>query len=473
MLSTTKEENLHLTSILADDARSTEAKIKCVKNAEVKWLVENQELCTWITCHDSGKTMVDVALGEILMTCSKLEWLNNHGERALRMEMRYSNLMMSYKKCQVIYKPKGVVSAIVSWNYSLHNAWSPIIASIFAGNAVALKASEHVIWSMEWFVGAIHKCLEVLGYDADIVQTVCCWPDQAEALTKSPLIRHITFIGSEEVGRKLGEKDPAIILPDTDLQRWSSIWMCGIFQNLGQNCIGIEHLIVHSEHYDKLYNILMDRVTKLHFWSVLAPTCEGYIDTMDCGSMISNVWFDVLEELVFQGRKMELLHMSCEGKSYFQATVVGDAKPNSRIAQVELFAPIALLIQYDDIDEVITIANGMQYGLGVSVFGPHQDLCIEVAKELHCGMVSVNDFGVFYVSHLPFGGTKYSRYGRFSGTEGLRALTNPKAIITDRWPSFAQTSTPKVLDYSIHSLMRSCVVLCDGVGIYMSMYALN
>lgn len=131
--------------------------------------------------------MVDAALGEILTTCSKLEWLINHGERALRTETRYSNLMMSYKKSQVIYEPKGVVSAIVSWNYrwclfsgvtdkvadlivALHNAWSPIISSIFAGNAIVLKASEHVIWSTEWFVGAIHKCLEVLGYDADIVQ---------------------------------------------------------------------------------------------------------------------------------------------------------------------------------------------------------------------------------------------------------------------------------------------------------------
>ncbi|KAG2041409.1 Aldehyde/histidinol dehydrogenase [Suillus americanus] len=503
--------SLHLTSVLADDARSIEAKIKRAKNAQVKWcetsfgerrrvmrsllkwLVENQELCARVACRDSGKTMVDAALGEILSTCSKLEWLINHGERALRTETRYSNLMMSYKKSQVIYEPKGVVSAIVSWNYPLHNAWSPIIASIFAGNAIVLKASEHVIWSTEWFVGAIHKCLEVLGYDADIVQTVCCWPDQAEALTKSPLIRHITFIGSEEVGRKvamaatehltpvtleLGGKDPAIILPDTDLQKWSSIWMRGVFQNSGQNCIGIERFIVHSEQHNELYDILTDRAAKLRFGSVLAPSREGYINTVDCGSMISNDRFDVLEELVFQAQEdgarvdvggKELLHTSCEGKSYFQATVVGDAQPNSRIAQVELFAPIALLIRYDDIDEAITIANGTRYGLGASVFGPHQDLCIEVAKELHCGVVSVNDFGVFYLNQdLPFGGTKSSGYGRFGGPEGLRALTNPKAIVTDRWPSFVQTSIPKVLDYPIRSLVRSW----DFVhGLTMLLYA--
>jgi acyl-CoA reductase-like NAD-dependent aldehyde dehydrogenase len=144
--------------------------------------------------------------------------------------------------------------------------------------------------------------------------------------------------------------------------------------------------------------------------------------------MISNDRFEVLEELIFQAQEdgarvdvggKELLHTSCEGRSYFQATVVGDADPKSRIAQMEcrcccatgfkvltlisiheVFAPIALLIKYDDIDDAITIANGTRYGLGASVFGPHQDLCIEVAKELHCGMVSVNDFGVFYVSRF-------------------------------------------------------------------------
>ena len=63
-----------------------------------------------------------------------------------------------------------------------------------------------------------------------------------------------------------------------------------------------------------------------------------------------------------------------------------------------VFAPIALLIRYDDIEEAIKIANGTKYGLGASVFGPHQDLCLEVARELECGMVSINDFGVFYVS---------------------------------------------------------------------------
>ncbi|KAN0075408.1 Aldehyde/histidinol dehydrogenase [Tylopilus felleus] len=491
--------SLHIKTVIADNEREIQTKIQRAKQTQVswaqttfaerrrvmrsllKWLVENQEACARVACRDTGKTLIDAALGEILTTCSKLEWLINHGERALRTETRYSNLLLSYKKSQVVYEPKGVVCAIVSWNYPLHNAWSPIIASIFAGNAIVLKCSEHVVWSTDWFVGAIHKALEACGHDADILQTVCCWPDKAEVLTKSPLIKHITFIGSEEIGRKvamaatehlipvtleLGGKDPAIILPDTDIQRWASVWMRGVFQNAGQNCIGIERLIVHSEQFDELYETLTERVKKLRVGSVLAPSREGYINTVDCGSMLTSDRFDLLENFIFEaheaGAQMAVggkkyLHPSSAGNAYFAATVLGDVDPKSRIAQTELFAPIALLIRYDDIEEAIKIANGTKYGLGASVFGPHQDLCLEVARELECGMVSINDFGVFYLNQdLPFGGTKSSGYGRFvGGPEGLRALTNPKAIVSDRWPTLMQTRIPKVLDYPIRSLVRS------------------
>lgn len=82
--------------------------------------------------------------------------------------------------------------------------------------------------------------------------------------------------------------------------------------------------------------------------------------------------------------------MSCDAVNFCTLLLMLDIR--------QVFAPIALLIRYDDIDEAITIANGTRYGLGASVFGPHQDLCLEVARELHCGMVSINDFGVFYVS---------------------------------------------------------------------------
>ncbi|KAJ7581409.1 Aldehyde/histidinol dehydrogenase [Mycena floridula] len=488
----------HILTVVADNAAEIQAKINKAAQAQKTWrdttfrqrrrvmrtlkawLVDNQEACAKVGCRDTGKTLVEAALGEILTTCSKLEWLVNHGEKALEPETRASNLMLSYKKSQVYYEPRGVVAAIVSWNYPLHNAWSPIVAAIFAGNGIVLKCSENVIWSSSWFVDVIKHALTICGHDPELVQIVCCWPEEADALTASPMIKHITFIGSDTVGRKvaitaaqnftpvtleLGGKDPAIILPDTDLNKWASIWMRGIFQNSGQNCIGIERLIVHASQYDQLREILEERVGKLRLGSVMATTDEGYISPVDCGAMISKVRFRALQNLIIaaeeagaqtnDGGGREYNHVYNNG-SYFRPAVVGPVTSDMEIAQQEVFAPIALLMPYDDIPEAIEIANGTKYGLGASVFGPDQSQCVEIAKQLECGMVSINDFGVFYLNQdLPFGGTKHSGYGRFGGPEGLRALTNPKAIMVDRWPSLMQTSIPAVLDYPIRSLSSS------------------
>lgn len=120
-----------------------------------------------------------------------------------------------------------------------------------------------------------------------------------------------------------------------------------------------------------------------------------------------------------------------------------------------------LVIPYDTIDEAVAIANGSRYGLGASVWGPDQRECVTVGRLLECGMVSVNDFGVFYLNQdLPFGGVKSSGYGRFGGPEGLRGLTNPKAIVEDRFPWLVQTSIPRTLDYPVRSLVQSWYVYC-------------
>ena len=80
-----------------------------------------------------------------------------------------------------------------------------------------------------------------------------------------------------------------------------------------------------------------------------------------------------------------------------------------------MFAPVAVLMQYEEIEDAIELANNTKYGLGASVFGYDQEQCIEVAKRLECGMVSVNDFGVFYVSSC-------------LAAQGLHAFTKPISL---------------------------------------------
>ncbi|KAH9947117.1 meiotic sister-chromatid recombination aldehyde dehydrogenase [Amylocystis lapponica] len=443
-----------------------------------KWLVDNQETCAKVACRDTGKTLLDAALGEILVTCAKMDWLINHGEGALKPETRHSSLLMCYKTGRVHYEPLGVVAAIVSWNYPLHSTFSTVLAALFAGNAIVVKCSEHVVWSSMWFVGAIKECLRACKQDPELVQLVCCYPEDAEVLTRSPFIKHITFIGSEDVGRKvamaatqhltpctleLGGKDPAIIMENTDLQRWISVLMRAFFQNSGQNCVGLERIIVHSSQYEELYAMMAERAMELRPGSALAMPDDGFVPVVDCGAMINTDRLENLQRIIsnardagvqIDGEGKRRIHPYLEEGAYFGPTVVGNPDPFSEIAQAELFAPVVVIMKYDTIDEAIDLANGTKYGLGASVFGPDQDECVKVAKRLECGMVRSTTLGCS-TQDLPFGGTKMSGYGRMSGPEGLRALTNPKAIVTDRFAWLVQTSIPKVVDYPIRSAVQS------------------
>lgn len=82
-----------------------------------RFVLENQETIARVACLDSGKTMVDASLGEILVTAEKLKWTINHGEEALKPERRPTNFLMMYKWNEVIWEPLGVVAACVSWKY--------------------------------------------------------------------------------------------------------------------------------------------------------------------------------------------------------------------------------------------------------------------------------------------------------------------------------------------------------------------
>lgn len=435
----------------------------------LKFILENQETIARVACLDSGKTMVDAALGEILVTAEKLRWTIRHGEDSLKSERRPTNLLMMYKWNEIIYQPLGVVAVCHSWNYPFHNAHSPIIASIFAGNAVIVKGSEATAWSSSYFISIVTRALEVCGHSPDIVQPVICWPDVANHLTSHPDIGHITFIGSRQVAHhvcasaaksltpvcvELGGKDPAIVLDDlsdSDFKRVASILMRGTFQSAGQNCIGIERVIALSKVHDRLVEYLTPKIRALKPGSILTDPTETPIDV---GASISAATFDNLEALVedavqhgarlLAGGK-RYTHPSHPSGHYFTPTFLADVTPSMKIAQQELFAPVFLLMRADSVSNAISIANSTIYALGASVYGSSTADLERVVRDVHAGMVAVNDFAVTYMVQLPFGGVKGSGYGRFAGKEGLRSLCNVKAVTRDRWWG-VKTSIPPPMD---------------------------
>ncbi|GJN93952.1 hypothetical protein Rhopal_007012-T1 [Rhodotorula paludigena] len=442
---------------------SSWARRRRVMRSLLVWTVREAEALSKIASRDSGKTLVDAAFGEILTTCEKLRWVIANGESILSPSSRPTNLVLAHKVSKVVYEPLGVVAALVSYNYPFHNVLGPIIASLAAGNAIVVKPSEQVAWSSQVYLDAVRKCLEACGEDPDLVQIVLTLPDSVEALTGDTRIKHITFIGSEEVGKKValkGAEDPAVLCPSADLKYFADTWMRGVFQSGGQNCIGIERFLVHSSLYETFISTMEPRIAALQLGDVLSPKAAE--KQIDVGAIISDRLFDELESLIAQAVK-EGARCLVGGKRaskeavgdghYFQPTLLVDVTPSMAIAQKEIFAPVMVVMRYDTLDEAVALANGTRYGLGASVFGRSQQECRYVMDRLECGMVCSNDFGVFYLNQsLPFGGAKASgNAGRFAGPEGLRSLCNLKAVTEDRFHGWIQTGIPPLLAYPIKS----------------------
>ncbi|KAK1596833.1 aldehyde dehydrogenase [Colletotrichum navitas] len=435
---------------------------------------DNQEAICRAACLDSGKTMVDAQLGEILVTVEKLTWTLNHGEKALRPSPRPTNLLMAYKHNEVRYEPLGVVGALVSWNYPFHNLIGPIISSIFAGNGVLVKVSEQTAWSSQYFTSIARGALIAHGYNPALIQTVVCWPQTANHITSHPKISHLTFIGSRPVCLKvaasaaksltpliaeLGGKDPSIVLDSAvkDLNRVVDILMRGTFQASGQNCIGIERIIATPKLYEQLVSTLAPKVQALR----LGPTA-------DVGAMISDANFDRLEALIEKALKQGArllaggrrhIHPEYPKGHYFTPTLLVDVTPDMDIANEECFGPVMTIMRAPgpDAESVLSVANAPDFGLGASVFGSDNDPVLRVVVDgLNTGMVAVNDFGATYAVQLPFGGVGGSGYGRFAGEEGLRGLCNIKSICADRFGWLGvRTSIPPPVRYPVPDQERS------------------
>ena len=450
-------------------AQTTFSQRRRVLRTILNFILDNQETIARVACLDSGKTMVDASLGEILVTVEKLRWTLRHGEASLKSQHPSTNLLMIYKSNEVMYQPLGVVAALYSWNYPFHNNLNPIIASIFAGNAIVVKGSEATAWSSTYFTSIVTRALEVCGHSPDIVRSVVCWPNVADHLTSHPDISHITFIGSRPVAHyvcasaakaltpvcvELGGKDPAIILDDlsaSDFNRVASILMRGTFQSAGQNCIGIERVIALPRVYDQLITHLTPKIRALRSGSALNST-----DPIDVGASISDASFSNLERLI-QDAVAKGARLLAGGTRYtdpahpqghyFTPTFLADVTPSMEIAQTELFAPVFLLMRATSVSDAIAIANGTIYALGASVYGSSSADLERVVREVHAGMVAVNDFAVTYMVQLPFGGVKGSGYGRFAGAEGLRSLCSMKSVTRDRWAwAGVKTAIPPPMD---------------------------
>ncbi|GAB4843017.1 hypothetical protein Ancab_012994 [Ancistrocladus abbreviatus] len=458
----------------------------------LKYIIEHQELICEISSRDTGKTMVDASLGEIMTTCEKITWLLSQGERWLRPEYRSSGRSMLHKVSRVEFHPLGVIGAIVSWNYPFHNIFNPMLAAIFSGNGIVIKVSEHASWSGCFYLRIIQAALAAVGAPENLVDIITGFSETGEALVSS--VDKIIFVGSPGVGKlimkkasetlipvtlELGGKDAFVVCEDVDVPHVAQIAVRAALQSSGQNCAGAERFYVHRD----IYTSFVAQVVKIVKSVTAGPPLSGKYDMgaicmPDHSERLQNLVNEALDkgaEIICRGSFGNLGTDAVD--QFFPPTVIVNVNHSMQLMQEEAFGPIMPIMKFSSDEEVVRLANDSKYGLGCAVFSGNQGRARKIASQIQCGVVAINDFASTYMCQsLPFGGGKHSGFGRFAGVEGLRACCLVKAVAEDRWWPYVKTKIPKPLQYpvaeSAFEFQQSLVEALYGLNIWDRLRAL-
>ena len=450
--------------------KSSFAKRRLLMRTMLRYITENQEICAKVAVRDSGKTLIDAIIGEVLTTCEKLAWLASSGEQYLVPEPRATGRLMIMKRAYVEYIPLGVIGAIVPWNYPFHNVFNPVSAALFSGNAIVIKVSEFASWSIAYYKRVIDGCLDAIGAPRDLVQFVVGYGQTGNALVTCEGVDKIIFVGSPGVGvmvakaastnltpvvLELGGKDPFVVCDDVDVSSIVQTACRGVWQNMGQNCAGPERFFV----YEKVYAEFCDKVTQ-----VVKQMKQGSSlgdPFVDCGAICMGpkqlqAYQKLIDDAVMKGAKVlvggyipdNMSHLS-KG-SFYPPTVLVDVTEDAMIAQEEIFGPIMCVfkVKGNSDKEAIRMANNCEFALSSCAFSGSFDRAKKIASQLNAGMSSVNDLeGTTYMNQsLPFGGFKKSGYDRFAGPEGLRGMCMVRSVCEDLIP-FIRNSIPPPMQY--------------------------
>ncbi|KAL6990069.1 hypothetical protein U1Q18_015818 [Sarracenia purpurea var. burkii] len=366
----------------------------------LKYIIEHQQLICEISSRDTGKTMVDASLGEIMTTCEKITWLLSEGERWLRPEYRSCGRSMLHKTSKVEFYPLGVIGAIVSWNYPFHNIFNPMLAAVFSGNSILIKGlervhlgktaaalgntvSEHASWSGCFYIRIIQAALAAVGAPENLVDVITGFAETGQALVSS--VDKVIFVGSPGVGRmimrnaaetltpvtlELGGKDAFIVCEDVDIPHVAQIAVRAALQSSGQNCAGAERFYVHQD----IYSSFVAEVVKVVKSVTAGPPLAG---KYDMGAICMQEHSEKLQSLVNDAldKGAEIVGRGSVGNigegavdQYFPPTVIVNVNHTMKLLQEEAFGPIMPIMKFSSDEEAIRLANDSKYGLGCAVF---------------------------------------------------------------------------------------------------------
>lgn len=349
----------------------------------------------------------------------------------------------------------GVVAAITPWNSPLLlTAWK-IAPALAAGCTVVLKPSEFTSASTLEFV----KLFEEAGFPAGVVNVITGFgKDVGTPLVEHPLVKKITFTGSDATGRiinqqaaknfkhvslELGGKSPNIVFEDANLDDAVNGVVSGIFAATGQTCIAGSRLLLQESIHDEFVEKLAALAKTARMGDPMnTDTQVGPITTRQQYDKVLS-YIDIAKnegaQLILGGGPAT--RPECADGWFIEPTIFSGVNNKMRIAQEEVFGPVLAIIKFKDEEDAIAIANDSSFGLGSGVWTSDIGRAFRMSEKIQAGMVWVNTYrAVSYMS--PFGGYKDSGLGRENGIDAIREYLQVKSVWIN---TGAATSNPFTL----------------------------
>jgi len=336
-------------------------------------------------------------------------------------------------------EPVGVVGLIIPWNFPLLLASWKLGPALACGNTIVMKPAEQTpLTTLR--VGEL--ALEA-GIPAGVLNIITGGPETGKAIVKHPGIDKISFTGSTSVGKEimrgaadtlkrvtleLGGKSPNIVFADSDIDNAVKGAINGIFYGKGEVCNAGSRLFVESKVRDEFLEKLVGRAKKMVPGDPLDPKTR-------MGAIISQEQMQTVLGYIEAGKKEGAKLMAGGnrtsvdgGKGFFiEPTVFGDVTNEMKIAQEEIFGPVLATLKFDDVEEVVELANRNQYGLAAAVWTRDVKKAHQLSRQLRAGTVWINTYGLMDAA-LPFGGYKSSGFGRELGQAALEHYTEVKTV---------------------------------------------
>jgi acyl-CoA reductase-like NAD-dependent aldehyde dehydrogenase len=338
----------------------------------------------------------------------------------------------------VMMRPAGVVAAITPYNYPLSLAIAKVGAALAAGcTAVLMPSPQAPLAAL-----ALGDASVEAGLPAGVLNVVVGGVDVTSRLTEAPAVACVTFTGSVPVGKsvmrqasghlagmvlELGGKSPCIIMPGTPLDGFVESLHARYARNAGQGCQSPTRLLVHEAQYEEFCARSVEALSAI-------VVGDPWANDTIVGPLISEAHRDRVEKYVTEACEQGATIIAGGGRPpgldrgwFMNPTLLGGLDNEFRVCQEELFGPVASVLSYASLDEAVSIANDVEFGLAAYVYSGSLEEALDLAGRLRTGAVYINGGGGFRAD-APLGGTKASGVGREVGEWGIREFLEPQHL---------------------------------------------